>query len=146
MAHVVFYEKPGCGGNPRQKKWLQDAGHTLTVRDLLSEPWSAERLLDFLDPLPVTDWFNRAAPRIKQGEVVPESLERGEALRWLLAEPLLIRRPLLQVGDERRVGFDPAAIDLWIGLTPDAAARAQAAAEGCAAGPAKAAQGCQPPV
>ena len=38
------------------------------------------------------------------------------SLALLLADPLLIRRPLLQMGDERRVGFDPAAIDQWIGL------------------------------
>jgi hypothetical protein len=34
----------------------------------------------------------------------------------LIDNPLLIRRPLLQVGDERRVGFDAKAIAAWIGL------------------------------
>lgn len=116
MAHVTFYEKPGCGGNARQQALLRAAGHTLEVRDLLAEPWTAESLLAFLAPLPVAEWFNRAAPRVKGGEVVPESLPREEALALLLADHLLIRRPLLQVGGERRVGFDPGAIAAWIGL------------------------------
>jgi len=133
VAHVLFYEKPGCAGNARQKQWLLDAGHRLTVRSLLHERWTADALLDFLDPLPVADWFNRSAPRVKSGDIVPETLDRERALALLLAEPLLIRRPLMQVGAERRVGFDPAAVDLWIGLTGEASAREREAAEGCAA-------------
>ncbi len=133
MTHVVFYEKPGCGGNARQKRWLLQAGHTLDVRSLLDEPWTASSLRAFLDPLPVADWFNRAAPRVKSGEVVPELFDREHALALLLAEPLLIRRPLMQVGDERRVGFDPSAVDAWIGLDGEAAQRSRAQSEGCAA-------------
>lgn len=116
MAHVIFYEKPGCGGNARQQALLRAAGHTLAVQDLLAEPWTEESLLEFLAPLPVADWFNRASPRVKGGEVQPESLSREEALDLLLADHLLIRRPLLQVGEEKRVGFDPSAIAAWIGL------------------------------
>jgi hypothetical protein len=76
MTHVVFYEKPGCGGNAKQKAWLESAGHTLDVRSLLAWPWTADSLLAFLAPLPVAEWFNRAAPRVKSGEVVPEQLDR----------------------------------------------------------------------
>jgi len=121
MAQVVFYEKPGCGGNARQKAALLRAGHTLEVRDLLSWPWTAESLGEFLSPLPVADWFNRSAPRVKSGEIDPAAHDAGTALPLLLAEPLLIRRPLMQVGAERRVGFDTAAIDAWIGLGEAAA-------------------------
>lgn len=134
MSHIVFFEKPGCGGNAKQKQWLLDAGHTLDVRSLLAEPWTADTLLAWLAPLPVADWFNRAAPRVKSGEIVPEALGRDAALVLLLGEPLLIRRPLMQVGDERRVGFDPAAVDAWIGLDGTAARRSRAQSEGCAAG------------
>jgi len=130
MAHVIFYEKPGCAGNARQKLLLQQARHTLEVRDLLCWPWTRETLLAFLDPLPVAQWFNRAAPRIKSGAVDPDRLDRDAALTLLLSEPLLIRRPLLECEGERHVGFDGAALDAWIGLAPGAASQA---AEGCAA-------------
>jgi len=96
MTHVVFYEKPGCGGNAKQKAWLESAGHSLEVRSLLAWPWTADSLLAFLAPLPVAEWFNRAAPRVKSGEVEPELLDRDTALALLLAEPLLIRRPLME--------------------------------------------------
>lgn len=116
MARVVFYEKPGCQGNQRQKALLEAAGHTVEARDLRHEPWTAERLLAFLSPLPVAEWFNRSAPAVKSGEIVPENLGFETALRLLLEQPLLIRRPLLEVGDERRVGFDAPAVAAWIGL------------------------------
>lgn len=118
MAHVIFYEKPGCGGNERQKALLRAAGHDLEVRDLLTWPWSPATLLPFLSGAPVSDWFNRTSPRVKAGEVVPEAASAGEALALLLADPGLIRRPLLQVGGRREVGFLSAVVGDWIGLEP----------------------------
>ena len=78
MTHLVFFEKPGCGGNTRQ----------------------------------------RAAPRVKSGEVQPDTLDAEGALALLLQEPLLIRRPLMKRcdNDSCHVGFETAAVDAWIGL------------------------------
>lgn len=120
---LTFWEKPGCGGNARQRALLEAAGHRLERRSLLSEAWSREALLAFLAPLPVAQWFNRAAPRVKSGEVQPEALSAEAALALLLAEPLLIRRPLMQRHDDgsRHVGFETAAVEAWIGLRPGVA-------------------------
>lgn len=116
MATITFYEKPGCKGNLRQKTLLAAAGHTVQAKNLKSEPWTADRLLAFLGQLPVADWFNRAAPAVKAGEIVPENLGFEDALHLLLDNPLLIRRPLMEIGDQRMVGFDLAAVDAWVGL------------------------------
>ncbi len=132
MAHVIFYEKPGCGGNARQKALLRAARHTLDVRDLLSAPWNTESLMAFLAPLPVAEWFNRAAPAVRSGEVVPDALDAQSALALLLARPLLIRRPLMAIGEQRMAGFDAGRVHAWIGLGPNAPA-ADAPLEGCAA-------------
>jgi hypothetical protein len=37
-----------------------------------------------------------------------------EAIELLLENPLLIRRPLMQVGDSLMAGFDRQAVDNWI--------------------------------
>ena len=116
MAVITFYEKPGCKGNLRQKTLLAAAGHTVQAKSLKTEQWTANRLLAFLEKLPVSAWFNPAAPAIKSGEIVPENLDFEDALHLLLANPLLIRRPLMEVGNERLVGFDIVAVDAWIGL------------------------------
>jgi len=37
MATVIFYEKPGCGNNTKQKVWLAASGHTVLAKNLLIE-------------------------------------------------------------------------------------------------------------
>jgi nitrogenase-associated protein len=132
MTHLVFFEKPGCGGNARQRNALEAAGHTLERRNLLTEPWTPDSLLAFFKSLPVSDWFNRAAPRIKSGEIQPDLINAVTALALLLAEPLLIRRPLMQRTDDgtRHVGFDTADVDAWVGLGTNPASASPG--EGCA--------------
>lgn len=116
MTALVFYEKPGCAGNARQKRLLRAAGVELEVRDLLAEPWTAPRLRAFFGDLPVAQWFNRSAPRVKSGDVDPDRIGAEGALALMLAEPLLIRRPLLEWRDWRAVGFDMAAIGRALAL------------------------------
>jgi nitrogenase-associated protein len=116
MATVVFYEKPGCINNTKQKALLLAAGHTLEVHNLLTEPWTVEKLQTFFAEMPVTEWFNRTAPQVKSGEVVPEQLNAETALALMVENPILIRRPLMQVDDRRVVGFETEHVDRWIGL------------------------------
>lgn len=117
MSEVIFYGLSGCTANAKQKLQLQSAGHTLVERDLATEPFTAETLRPFFEDRPVEDWFNRRAAAVKSGTVKPDEMEEAEALGLLLADRELIRRPLLQVGAERKAGFDPNALNAWIGLT-----------------------------
>lgn len=116
MAHVIFYEKPGCAGNAQQKALLRASGHELEVRNLLTEPWSSSSLRPYFGAKPVREWFNAASPRIKSGEVDPDKVTPQEALVMMIVDPLLIRRPLMRIGDHCEAGFDSATVDQWIGL------------------------------
>jgi nitrogenase-associated protein len=119
MTLVIFYEKPGCINNTKQKTLLKEAGHLVEARSLLTEAWTPERLRPFFGSLPITEWFNLSATRIKSGEVIPSNLDEQTALQLMVADPLLVRRPLIQVGEVCQVGFDIQKIDTWIGLTPE---------------------------
>jgi nitrogenase-associated protein len=132
MALVTFYEKPGCGTNRKQKAMLAAAGHQVDERNLLTEPWTNERLLAFFGDMPVAGWFNPAAPRVKSGEVDPAGLGADEALALMLAEPLLIRRPLIEAAGQRCDGFDKEPVLSLLGQGEDLDA-----AQGCSrpAGP-----------
>ena len=116
MADVVFYEKPGCINNTRQKCLLQDAGHAVTARNLLYAPWTSTRLLAFFEELPVADWFNRSAPQITSGQLDLLAVSKDEAIYRMLADPLLIRRPLMEVQGVKIVGFDVALLEKLIGF------------------------------
>lgn len=117
MTTVYFYEKPGCINNTRQKKLLTAAGHQVIERNLLTEPWQKQQLRSFFGSEPVHQWFNYSAPAVKNGRIDPIAVSEEQALTLMLQEPLLIRRPLMQVGDEKMVGFDQQKIDSWIGLS-----------------------------
>lgn len=118
MAHITFYEKPGCGNNTKQKALLFAAGHEVIALNLLTESWTSERLLAFFGRHPVADWFNRASPRVKSGEIIPEKLDKHAALQLMLQDSLLIRRPLIEAEGRCEIGFDQNLIQEWLGLMP----------------------------
>jgi nitrogenase-associated protein len=138
MATVYFYEKPGCINNTRQKKLLAAAGHQVVALNLLTEAWQADRLRAFFGEMAVRDWFNYSAPPLKYGEIDPDKLSEQQALALMLHNPLLIRRPLMQVGDSLMAGFDQQAVDKWIGLEEN---EAQQDIESCPRSPTSASCG-----
>ncbi len=119
MAKIIFWEKPGCKGNTRQKEILLASGHELDVRDLLTEDWNRDELTLFFGERPVTEWFNPSNPKVKSGELVPAEISVEAALEMMVAEPLLVVRPLMQVGQQRLAGFDVEQVHNWIGLELD---------------------------
>jgi nitrogenase-associated protein len=88
---------------------------------MLTQRGTEAALQRFFGTKPVAAWFNRASPRVKSGEVQPDAVSGPAALAMMIADPLLIRRPLMQVGDRCESGFDSGAVDEWIGLRPAAA-------------------------
>jgi nitrogenase-associated protein len=122
MAHVVFYEKPGCGTNRKQKALLAEAGHEVFARNLLDEPWTAERLRGFFGDTEVATWFNPNAPQVKSGDVDPNTFDAESALKTMLAEPLLIRRPLIESNGQKCSGFDRYLVASLLGPDKNPAA------------------------
>jgi len=141
MAVITFFEKPGCGGNAKQKKLLRAAGHTLIEHNLLQEPWTPERLHQFFDGMPISAWFNPEAPRIKSGEVDPTRLDEVEALALMLADPLLIRRPLMISGELYMAGFDNERVAASFGVTVEGDVQTCTRHDGSSCPPPKAVEG-----
>jgi nitrogenase-associated protein len=132
MPTMTFWWKPGCVTNTRQIALLRAAKVEVEVRDLLAESWSKERLRGFFAGRPVSEWFNPAAPAVKNGLIDPAAFDAGEALELFIADPLLIRRPLLEIDGERRSGFDKRwlaarGIDLPAGPAPEGCAHGDGA-------------------
>jgi nitrogenase-associated protein len=125
MTELVFYEKPGCIGNLKQQKLLRSQGFDFIVRDLISEPWSAERLRPYFEDKPVAQWFNVTAPRVKSGALSINNLNEEEALTLMVEDPILIRRPLLEFGDLRQSGFEAGAVLTALGVLLNPAEKLQ---------------------
>ncbi|MDD2876941.1 MAG: arsenate reductase family protein [Acidiphilium sp.] len=119
MATIIFYEKPGCRTNARQKQILASAGHEIRALNLLTEPWTDARLRGFFGDEPVSAWFNMAAPAIKSGTIDPLAVDDAEALALMRADPLLIKRPLLEIDGMQCAGFNATHLATRLGLDLD---------------------------
>lgn len=119
MSHIVFYEKPGCINNTKQKAWLKLAGHEVEDYSILEHPWTVDELQKFFEGKSITDCFNTTAPVIKSGELDYKSLSKDEALAMMVITPLLIKRPLMIVEGKYLQGFDKNLLDAMIGLGPE---------------------------
>ncbi|ADQ79558.1 nitrogenase-associated protein [Paludibacter propionicigenes WB4] len=107
---IHFYEKPGCINNTKQKKLLEESGHTVIAHSILTQSWTPETLRKYFGSLSIVDWFNPASPRIKNGEIIPEKINEATALQHMVKDPILIRRPLINAQGELICGFDNKAI------------------------------------
>lgn len=116
MARIIFYTKLGCSTAAKQVDLLQQSGHEVDVRDLLSHPWTADELTAYFGDMPVKSWFNTNSPRVKSGEIDPSAYGREGAFTLMLNDHLLIRRPLMESDGVRLCGFDPDVVHAWAGL------------------------------
>jgi len=119
MCKIVFYEKPGCISNSKQKKWLKSNGCDLDERNLISHAWTEAKLLAFFNGLPVQAWFNQSAPEVKSGEINPDIVTAEEAINFMLNNPLLIRRPLMEIDNIKYVGFDQEKMSNLVGANEE---------------------------
>ena len=115
MHTITFYEKPGCVTNAKQKKHLARLGVKLVVRNLLTEKWTPEELRQYFKGYLVSEWFNPTAPAIKHKEIDPERITADAAIERMIADPILIRRPLLDIDGRKILGFNIAEIESLTG-------------------------------
>ncbi len=128
---VVFYEKPFCAANAKQKQILRSSGCTLIERNLLEHGLDAESLRSFMGDKKVVDWFNPAAPAIKNGEIFPETLDEASAMELLMSNPILIRRPLMVIGTEKLCGFDEKKVSEILDRYVEAMPKINCMEKGC---------------
>lgn len=103
---VIFYEKTGCSGNARQKALLKEYGVSLDVRSMLDTAWDKPTLEAFFEGLSPKEMINPFAPQLKDETFNLEAHTKESLIEQMLKTPILIRRPLLQIGEVKLCGFD----------------------------------------
>jgi len=116
---IHFYEKSSCINNIKQKRMLEEHGHKIKAHSLIGHSWKPSTLRLFFADMPVNKWFNMSAPRIKSGEIVPDSFDEEAALLAMIKDPLLIRRPLIDAEGELCCGFDNQLVKKLLGINTD---------------------------
>jgi nitrogenase-associated protein len=119
MNIVIFYEKPGCTANKKQKRMLRSSGCVVIERNLLKHGMSSDELYSFFENRLIPDWFNPNAPQIKTGHINPNKLSKEEAMNLLFIEPILIKRPLMIINKQKLCGFDQKEVEKLLYISFD---------------------------
>jgi len=114
---VIFYEKTGCSGNARQKTLLNEHGIRFEVRSLLDTSWDTPTLESFFQGLTPKEMLNPFAPQLKDGSFKLEDYTKESLIEKMVSEPILIRRPLVQIGDVKLCGFDIPRLNSLLHVT-----------------------------
>ncbi len=116
---VTFYEKTGCLGNKRQKEVLKANGIEFEVKSMLDTKWDKTTLESFFEDLEEEQIVNETAPKIKSGEIDVASLTKEQLIYKMISDPILIKRPLIIVGDTKICGFDIPKLNSALNLKLD---------------------------
>ena len=104
--NFTFYEKTGCSGNAKQKELLKSHNISFSVKSLLDTKWTKETLSEFFEGLEVIDIFNPFAPQIRDKQIDINTLSKDEAIELMIKNPILIKRPLLDINGVKICGFN----------------------------------------
>lgn len=114
MMEVIFFEKPFCAGNAKQKKLLELYNINYLTKDILTYPWTKELLESFFKNIDKQEIYNPFAPQIKNKEIEVQNLSKEELIEQMVKTPILIKRPLLIVGEHKVCGFDIEKINVLL--------------------------------
>jgi nitrogenase-associated protein len=114
MAKIIFYEKTGSDEHLRQKGLLVAAGYEVEARSLTGQNWTPASLRGFFVERPVTEWFDRAAPKILSGEIDPSRTSAQAALVMLSLEPDMIASPLVKLDGHCAAGLDAEELAIFL--------------------------------
>lgn len=106
---VTLYGIPNCDTVKKARKWLDGAGIAYRFHDFRKDGLGEATARAWVDELGWETLVNRRSATWKQLDPsVRESMNTHSATKAVLEHPTLIKRPVLDTGDARHVGFDAA--------------------------------------
>lgn len=109
QAMPTLYLYPACSTCRNAQKWLREQGVAVDVVNLVETPPTAEMLADLQQraSLPIAKFFNVSGESYRSGgfkDRLP-TMDDAQKREALAADGMLIKRPILDLGDRVLVGF-----------------------------------------
>ncbi|NBB63678.1 ArsC family reductase [Pseudomonas sp. ODNR1LW] len=105
---LVLYGIPNCDTVKKARIWLEQHGVDYVFHDYKKAGVDAQALEAWVDEHGWETVLNRAGTTFKKlAEPERADLNRDKAVGLMLAQPSMIKRPVLDLGDRRLVGFKP---------------------------------------
>jgi arsenate reductase len=113
---ATLYGIKACDTVAKARAWLADRGVAYDFHDYKTAGIDAGRLSAWVDEFGWEKVLNRAGTTFRK---LPEAdrmgLDADRAIALMVAQPSMIKRPLLDLGDRRVFGFKPAIYEAVFG-------------------------------
>jgi arsenate reductase len=105
---IIIYGIKNCDTMKKARAWLDGRGVAYSFHDYKSEGIAKDKLKEWADAVGWETLLNRAGTTFRKlPDADKESLTEKKALALMLAQPSMIKRPVLELGDKLLVGFKP---------------------------------------
>ncbi len=103
---VTLYGIKTCDTIRKARRWLTDQGIEFTFHDVRSDGLDKSQLSQWADELGWELLLNKRSTTWKNLDPnIKESMDSHSALDIMLEQPAIIKRPVLDLGNKRVVGF-----------------------------------------
>ena len=107
---VTIYGIKNCDTMKKARAWLDGHGVAYHFHDYKTDGIAKNKLRAWSDKLGWETLLNRAGTTFRKlPDTDKEGLNEKKALALMLAQPSMIKRPVLEVGSKLLVGFSPDA-------------------------------------
>ena len=111
-----MYGIPNCDTIKSARAWLDAHGVAFDFHDYKKAGIDRARLESWVAELGWEVLLNRAGTTFRKlPETERSDLDAGKAIALMLAQPSMIKRPVLDTGDRRIVGFKPEIYETAFG-------------------------------
>jgi arsenate reductase len=103
---ITMYGIKNCDTVKKARDWLDKYGIAYGFQDYKLAGAGADRLKAWCDEFGWEGVLNRAGTTFRKlPDADKQNLDEGKAISLMLAQPSMIKRPILDLGDRRVIGF-----------------------------------------
>ena len=103
---TTLYGIKNCDTVKKARKWLEAEDIDYVFHDFRVDGLEADQLSSWVDALGWETLVNKRSTTWKQlDQKTRDSIDKSLAIKTMLAQPTLIKRPVLDTGHELKVGF-----------------------------------------
>lgn len=113
---ITLYGIPNCDTIKKARKWLESNQIEYRFHDFRKDGLDAERLNSWVDELGWELLLNkRGTTWRQQPDEIKNQIDQSSAIALMLEYPAMIKRPVLDTGDVRKVGFKDTEYSALLG-------------------------------
>ena len=103
---TILYGIPNCDTVKKARRWLDDHGVADRFHDFRKDGLDPAKLQGWIDTLGWEKLLNKSGTTFRKlPDADKEGLDADKAKALMLAQPAMIRRPVLEAGGDPGVGF-----------------------------------------